>query len=223
MTNPRTWLLLVDHKHQTWGERFLVRHSKKANIYDLKKKVKEKRPQALSCSLADPSDLTVWRCTDPTTVFNFRDAKILERQVSEVFSSKKVEQLDSIWKVVELSLLEEETLVVVVPGQTLRRISTVIGGVLIQAVDFTLNPHGHSITFEVEEYKDCFVQAHTKGKFTENDIKLNHIEEARQKVPKFIQDCEEMLGRKRKMPQDVRCFVILSSLRLLTGDVSCAQ
>ncbi|KAH9064005.1 hypothetical protein EDB87DRAFT_1681132 [Lactarius vividus] len=68
MALSKIWLLLIDHNFQ--------------------ERVKEENPAILSRTNTDPTELTVWRCMDPTTSFDDEDLENLGRQVSEVFSRK---------------------------------------------------------------------------------------------------------------------------------------
>ncbi|KAH9077087.1 hypothetical protein EDB83DRAFT_2348119 [Lactarius deliciosus] len=90
------------------------------------------------------------------------------------FNSKNPEMLRP--QIAELNISKNEILLVTLPDQPgTSRIPT--------AVD--------------QEYEDCFLQAHTKGKFTEDDIELNDIVDANDgDVPKKY---KRTLGRKRKI------------------------
>ena len=59
--STRTWLLLVDHNFQNIGDYFRVENTPGNVVHHLSKKVKEKRPEALSRFHAVPADLTVWK------------------------------------------------------------------------------------------------------------------------------------------------------------------
>ena len=60
------------------------------------------------------------------------------------------------------------------------------------------------------DYEDIFLKAHAKGEFTDDDFDLNYVMVEDSEVPKFVREYEEMLGRKRKVIDDVRRFRILS-------------
>lgn len=73
------------------------------------------------------------------------------------------------------------------------------------------DPLGDPITSNLDlAYKDIFLYAHNKGKFTAEDFDLNDvIMDDNSKVPEFVQKLEEMMGRKRKVPDNVSCFSYL--------------
>jgi hypothetical protein len=73
------------------------------------------------------------------------------------------------------------------------------------------DPLGDPITSNLDlAYKDIFLYAHTKGKFTAEDFDLNNvIMDDNSKVPEFVQKHEEMMVRKRKVPDSVSCFSYL--------------
>ena len=98
-------------------------------------------------------------------------------------------------KVADLGLLHRQTLLVQLPGTS--RFSAIVGRVLIQVIAED-NPVGALITKDVDpEYKYCFLKAHTKGDFTEDDVELNDISDAdNDQAPKFVKDHEDILSRK---------------------------
>ncbi|KAH9166095.1 hypothetical protein EDB89DRAFT_253413 [Lactarius sanguifluus] len=185
----KIWLLLIDHNFQAIGHPFRVDSTGDDFVDDLTKRVKKEKPRALSRTNTDPSDLTVWRCMDPTTSFDDKDLENLGRQVSEVFSSNSVEMLGHMRAIAELNI-SKEILFVTFPSQP--------------AV--ALNEVGDTITSQVDqEYEYCFLQAHTKGKFTKADIELNDIVDANVgKVPEFVEKYKRTLGRRRKVANNMR-------------------
>ncbi|KAF8468574.1 kinase-like domain-containing protein [Russula ochroleuca] len=70
------------------------------------------------------------------------------------------------------------------------------------------DPLGDPITSNLDlAYKDIFLHAHNKGKFTAEDFDLNNvIMDDNSKVPEFVQKHEEMMGRKRKVPDNLPTF-----------------
>ncbi|KAH8976881.1 hypothetical protein EDB86DRAFT_2864191, partial [Lactarius hatsudake] len=127
---------------------------------------------------------------DPTTSFDDKDLENLGRQVSEVFSSNSVEMLGHMPAIAELNISKKEILFVTLPSQP--------------AV--ALNEVGDPITSQVDqEYEYCFLQAHTKGKFTKADIELNDIVDANVgEVPEFVEKYKRTLGRRRKVANNMR-------------------
>jgi hypothetical protein len=73
------------------------------------------------------------------------------------------------------------------------------------------DPLGDPITSNLDlAYKDMFLYAHTRGKFTAEDFDLNDvITDDNSKVPEFVRKHEEMLGRRRKVPDNVSYFRFL--------------
>ncbi|KAH8990365.1 hypothetical protein EDB92DRAFT_2115104, partial [Lactarius akahatsu] len=153
----KIWLLLIDHNFQVVGDVFSGDSTGDSTIEDLKERVKEKRPGAFSRTDTDPADLTVWRCVDPTTTFDNED---LERQVSEVFFSNSVKMLRGRQAIAELNISTNEILFVKLPSRPVVT-SDQVGSPIILQVD--------------PEYEHCFLKAHSKGGFTEEDIQFNGI------------------------------------------------
>ncbi|KAH9160312.1 hypothetical protein EDB89DRAFT_2038121, partial [Lactarius sanguifluus] len=92
--------------------------------------------------------------------------------------------------IAELNISENEILLVKLPGQP--------------AV--ALNEVGDPIASQVDqEYEDCFLRVHTKGKFMKEDIELNDIVVANVgEVPEFVKKYKRTLGRKRKVANNMR-------------------
>ena len=105
------WVLLIAHNLEVRGEIFKVGTPR--DIDDLKKVVKEKRPNALAN--VDAAELTVWRCTDPTTILDAEDAEVLSRRIRDLFSKQNVKKIGARTKIAELNILEGETLLVQLP------------------------------------------------------------------------------------------------------------
>ncbi|KAH9168842.1 hypothetical protein EDB89DRAFT_1559578 [Lactarius sanguifluus] len=169
------------------GSPFLVDSTGIVFISHLTERVKEKKPGVLSRTNTDPSDLTVWRCVDPTTTFDDED---LERQVSEVFSSNSVKILYVRQAMAGLNISTNEILFVKLPGQPV----------------ITSDQVGDPITLHVvREYEHCFLKARSKGFFTEGDIESNEIVDANHRdAPEFVKKYKQMLGRKRQVAHNMR-------------------
>ncbi|KAH9045225.1 hypothetical protein EDB85DRAFT_2270263 [Lactarius pseudohatsudake] len=166
------WLFLVDHNFQAFRENFPVDFTSGSTIHHLKERVIEEIADVLPRTRS--SQLTVWRCVDPTTPFDYEDPENLRRQLPNQ------------------------------PGTS--RIPTAVRCVLIQAVAFTSNEVGDPITSQVvREYEHCFLRAHSQGGFTEEDIGLNKIVNADDgDAPEFVKKYKQMLGRKRKVADNIR-------------------
>ncbi|KAH9052933.1 hypothetical protein EDB83DRAFT_2265766 [Lactarius deliciosus] len=130
--------------------------------------------------------LTVWRCMDPTTSFDDKDLEKFGRQVSKVFSNKRVEQFSGMEAIAELNISKNEILFVSLPGQP-----DEVGDPLTSQV--------------VREYEHCFLRAHTKGDFTEEDIEFNEIVDPDDRdTPEFVKKYKQTLDRKRKVADNMR-------------------
>ncbi|KAH9038376.1 hypothetical protein EDB85DRAFT_2287570 [Lactarius pseudohatsudake] len=190
MELSKIWLLLIDHNFQAIGHPFRVDSTGDDSVDDLTKRVKEEKPGALSRTNTDPSDLTVWRCKDPITSFNFKDNEVLAGQISDVFSSKRVEQFGGIEPIAELNISKKEILFVTLPSQPV----------------VTSDQVGSPITLQLDpEYEHCLLHAYSKGGFTFDDIRLNEIVDANARdAPEFVKKYKQMLGRKRKVADNLR-------------------
>ncbi|KAH9064015.1 hypothetical protein EDB87DRAFT_91654 [Lactarius vividus] len=65
---------------------------------------------------------------------------------------------------------------------------------------------GDPITSQVvREYEHCFLQAHSKGNFMEEDIEFNEIVDVNDRdAPEFVEKYKQMLGRRRKVADNMR-------------------
>ncbi|KAH9003155.1 hypothetical protein EDB86DRAFT_2895656 [Lactarius hatsudake] len=181
------WFLLIDHNFQAIGSPFLVDSTGVVFIYHLMEKVKEERLGAFS--RIEPFQLTVWRCMDPTTSFDDEDLEKFRRQVSEVLSNKRVEQFSGMEAIGELNISKNEILFVSLPGQPV----------------VTSDQVGDSQV--VREYEHCFLYADSKGGFTEDDIEYNDIKDPDvndRDAPEFVKKYKQMLGRKRKVADNLK-------------------
>jgi hypothetical protein len=221
---PRTLIpvILVDHKFQALYDRFVVEATADDLIYDLKQKIKEKRHSILS--RFDISDLTMWKTKGEMIIKILPPSRLTEiLENINVDDEDTIEQLGDEAKVVDLGLSVGQTLLVKLAGTS--RISNIVGrSHSCRLQDIPTGPPIASnvdqgdrprITFKVDpEIAHCFLQAESKGSFTENDIQLNNIVEDKNlmEAPKFVKDYEELLGRKRTLAPNVRCFCTLSCL-----------
>ncbi|KAH9177347.1 hypothetical protein EDB89DRAFT_1902560 [Lactarius sanguifluus] len=111
----KLWLLLVSDMLQGLGSVFKVEiTSGNDSIDDLKEKVKEER----QLSHVSPADLTVWKCMDPMITFGYGSREVVNRQVREVFSSQKFEEVDGRHAIAELSIIKDKILLVQLPAQS---------------------------------------------------------------------------------------------------------
>ena len=106
------WVLLIAHNLEALGENFKV--GTPPHIDGLKEIVKEKSPDILAN--VGVARLTVWRCTDPTTILDAEGAEVLSRQIRDLFSNQNVKQIDASTKIAELNISEGETLLVKLPS-----------------------------------------------------------------------------------------------------------
>ena len=109
------WCLLINHKKEPEGTPFKVIPGH--DIADLKEKVKEKKPHDLDG--IDPDRLRVWRCTTQNRMA-FKDVhgNMWESALKSVDfdNGNVVEQLDERDMIANLHVLNEEILLVQMPG-----------------------------------------------------------------------------------------------------------
>ncbi|KAH9047204.1 hypothetical protein EDB84DRAFT_1435005 [Lactarius hengduanensis] len=205
------WVLLVTHDLRALGTRSRVATTScDDTVDDLKTKVKEKRKVDLA--QVDVDRLTVWKLKGENIInkLNFSIKRLAEILGSiDIDDVGTIEELDSGVKVADIGLPSDETLLVQMPAVALDEDHPLQLGV------------GDPITFKVDRtYKDCFLQARTKGGFEEDDITRNDIEDAHGGMfPDFVMTYEETLCRKRKVDGDgseVCQIVILLRFQLLT-------
>jgi hypothetical protein len=230
---PRTLIpvILVDHKFQALYDRFVVEATADDLIYDLKQKVKEKWHNVLS--RFDISRLTMWKTKGEMIIKILPPSRLTEiLENINVDDEDTIEQLGDEAKVGDLGLSVGQTLLVKLAGTP--RISNVVGRShsrrlqdiptgppIASNVDQGDQLFGPRITSKVDpEIAHCFLQAESKGSFTENDIQLNNIVEDKnlKEAPKFVKDYEELLGRKRTLAPNVRYFCLIM-LIFLTNEV----
>ena len=205
MAPAKTRVLFVDHKFQAIGKSFKVITGVQDEIEDLKEKAIKK-----SGIDATVTFVSVWRGTviiDETATPE-RLAELLRNVKDEV-----TEVVETV-KVASLGLSNGQVLLM----QVMRRrgtscVSTAFGCVLILGIAVTPGEDdalGDPITSNLNPaYKDSFLYAQTKGKFVDRDFVSNDLMVENGEVPEFIRKYEEMLGRKRKVLDDVRCFRIV--------------
>ncbi|KAH9020292.1 hypothetical protein EDB85DRAFT_2195276 [Lactarius pseudohatsudake] len=188
------WVLLVTHDLRALGTRSRVATTScDDTVDDLKTKVKEKRKVDLA--QVDVDRLTVWKLKGENIInkLNFSIKRLAEILGSiDIDDVGTIEELDSGVKVADIGLPSDETLLVQMPAVALDEDHPLQLGV------------GDPITFKVDRtYKDCFLQARTKGGFEEDDITRNDIEDAHGGMfPDFVMTYEETLCRKRKVDGD---------------------
>lgn len=191
----------------------MVRVDASGIIDDLKQKVKE----SISRVHADRDQLTVWETKGEKIINNSTSKKRLAEILKsiDVDDEDAIEEINESQELAELKLPNGQTLLVRLPGSS--RISTAVGCILIQAIlgDRLKELAGSVIVSKVDEnykYKDLFLRAETKGKFSSGDIELNEImfvDENNPRDPQFVKDFEKILSRKRKLDPNVSCFCIL--------------
>jgi hypothetical protein len=217
-----TPILLVDHTFQALTPRFLVETTPQDFIYHLKTKVKERCHRNFSGydHDIDISELKMWKPKGEMILNKFTPqimAKVLARL--NVDNEDTIEYLHEDEKVTDLGPLDSHTLLVQlpVPGPAgTSHISTIVGCILILRLVIALvikdRPLGPLTTSNVDqEYAHCFLQADTEESFTEDDMRLNNINDTVSEAPKFVKDYEEILSRKRKVASNVRCFFLYPS------------
>ncbi|KAH9165865.1 hypothetical protein EDB89DRAFT_2076393 [Lactarius sanguifluus] len=193
----KPWVLLVTHDLRAFGTRSRVATTScDDTVEDLKTKVKEKRKVDLA--QVDVNRLTVWKLKGENIInkLNFSIKRLAEILGSiDIDDVGTIEELDSGVKVADIGLPSDETLLVrIMPAVALNEDHPLRLGV------------GDPVTFKVDRtYEDCFLRAHTKGGFEEDDITRNGIEDAHVSggmFPDFVTTYEEILRRKRKVDGD---------------------
>ncbi|KAF8480135.1 hypothetical protein DFH94DRAFT_692479 [Russula ochroleuca] len=173
---PLTWVILVDHKFQALGHCFQINTSGHNLIDDLKKEVKKERQIDLAAA-----DLTIWK-TKGTKIID----KTTLNRLAEILMGIKVDDKDTIEIASEMDELSDITL----------------SKTQVLLVQPHADPLGVPITSNLDlTYKDTFLYAHTNGTFTVADIQ---VIDDNGKVPEFVQKHEKMLGRKQKVPDNMR-------------------
>ncbi|KAI9443372.1 hypothetical protein H4582DRAFT_1924231 [Lactarius indigo] len=201
MAVTKIWFLLVDHTFQTLvGELSSVRTSECEYIDDLKERVKEKWQPNLT-SVPAPK-LTVWKTKGELII----DKVNIKTSLADILSSIDVDNEDTIEElspyeqVTDLGLSDNQILLVKLPSTMLTK-------------DHSL-ARGNSLTSELAyKYENCFIQAETKGGFTEGDLTLNCIKSAPQKLPGFVSEYKKALGRKREVTDEA-----LANANLIVGN-----
>ena len=145
----KIWLLLVHHDFQAFGSRFFVHIDSSGMIYDLRDKIMEKKPEALSRARVDPDELTVWK-TKGEMIFYYSTSK---KRLAEILKSIDVDDVDAIEEISDseqlehLELSDGQTLIMRLPGSSC--ISTAVGCVLILARRYverkSINWKGHQV------------------------------------------------------------------------------
>jgi hypothetical protein len=210
MAPAKTWVLLVNRNFQASGKTIQVNTAAQDNINDLKEKT-IKKLQSVRTDLS-AAYLSVWKT---------KGSKIIEttnvKRVNEILKSidiedeDTIEELDEGDQVVSLGLSNRQVLLMQPCGTS--SCSTATGCVLILGIAVTTNEDGTleaPIKFNLNlEYKDMFLHAHVKGDFIDDDFDSNDVATDDGEVPEFVQKYQEMLGRKRKVPDNVSCFQYL--------------
>lgn len=207
----RTWVVVFSRDSQNFGGRFKIDTSRDENIGNLKITVKNFRENDLSH--IDPPELTIWRCKDRETYFHGGDTKALDHQINELLSREELELLAEDDNLMDLCILVNETLLVEAPSKSLgvSQISTAFSCVLIHAIVKGSSIGNHIKSKMDQEFEACYLQVHTKGKVTSEDINVNYILDANESnVPKFVKEHEKILSQKRKVSDEVRCLHISS-------------
>ena len=145
----KIWLLFVHHDFQAFGSRFFVHIDSSGMIYDLRDKIVEKKPEALSRARVDPNELTVWK-TKGEMIFYYSTSK---KRLAEILKSIDVDDVDAIEEISasvqleHLELSDGQTLIMRLPGSSC--ISTAVGCVLILARRYVerkpINWKGHQV------------------------------------------------------------------------------
>ena len=191
----------------------MVTSSSQDHVDDLKKKVKKvlEDDEDLPPAQIIPRRIKVWK-TKGRKIINKDTSKNVAEILKNIDTSDSdiIEIVGELDRLADLGLSDNQVLL----AHCLVRHAFYSSCVLILGIAVKLsgdNPVRDRITSNLSlEYVDIFLKAHAKGKFTDDDLQLNHVRVEGNKVPKFVQKYEEMLGRKRKVIGEVRCFRILS-------------
>ena len=214
----KTWVFFVDYKFKAIGSIFSVNTTAQDTVFDLKEKaIKVSRKKIVVM------DTFMWKTKGTMVIDPETTPKRLEEILRNINVRDKntIEQVLEIVKVKSLALSSGQVLLMQVPG-TSSCTYTTIGYVLTLGIgDGERDANGATTSDLDPAYKDTILHALTKGKFIEGDFSANYVADETSEVPEFVRKYEEMLGRKRKVLVDVRCFRILSCFRLLTDEVRC--
>lgn len=126
MESSTVWLHLVDHKFQALGHCFETEITIDDDIFDLKYKVKEKKPEIFSYHDIDPPCLTVWKM-EGELVHNGSTAKCQEEILEKVNINDRdtIQMLDEDEMVAEVQLSDSQILLIQLPGMLYFYISPV--------------------------------------------------------------------------------------------------
>ncbi|KAI9434081.1 hypothetical protein H4582DRAFT_2184736 [Lactarius indigo] len=158
----KIWLLLVNHKFQAMGNRFDVDStSDDDNINTLKTKVKKEKPEALSRTHVDPSDLTVWK-TKGEMVINESNFERLAEILGSINVNNKdaIEKLSELKRVANLGLSRDQTLLVQLPDPKVITIvgdddsEAVITKIWLLLVDHMFQAIGNCFSFRTSSRED---------------------------------------------------------------------
>jgi hypothetical protein len=220
---PQTkrWIIFVDHRFKAIASSFPVNTTVRDTVWDLKEKaIKVSGMHFLAVKAS------MWKTKD-TNVIN---TETTFERTEEILRSINVDDKDTIERVNEssrvtsLGLSDDQVLLTQLIG-TSSCTYTAIGCVLILGIGATSSEDdaiGPAVTSKLNPvYKDATLHAHGRGNFIEADFSSNYVKDETGQVPEFVRKYEEMLGRKRKVLIDVRCFRIISCFRLLTDEVRC--
>ncbi|KAH9995503.1 hypothetical protein BJV77DRAFT_222440 [Russula vinacea] len=198
MAPAKIRVLFVDHEFQAIGKSFKVITAAQDEIEDLKEKAIKKSGIDVTVTF-----VSVWTST------LIIDETVTPERLAELLRNVKDEatEVHETVKVAGLGLTNGQVLLM----QVMRRHALALSEIdaLGDPITSSLNP----------AYKDSILYAHTKGKFIDSDFVSNDVVVENDEVPEFVRKYEEMLSRKRKVLDNVRCFRILSCCRLLTDEV----
>lgn len=197
MEHILTPVILVDHKFWALSNHFVVVTTAHDLIFNLKMKVKEKRPYKLS--RFNISYLTMWK-TKGEKIINLSTLDNLKNILEgiEIHDKDTIQMFGDEVKVMDLGLSYGQILLIQL-GSTSHFLTT-IGCFLIQVIGVVTEDIsvGNPVMNVVDpEYFLRFLKAHARV-FTEDDVKLNGISDTSEvNVPSFVNRYEELLNRKR--------------------------